>query len=175
MRTTTWGLLLAVLLLAGCQQGPGFNGGGGGFGGRWPGGSWADSCRDAQLRGSTLVARCRERDGGWRTSSIAFTQCPGQRVRNDNGRLACEGGGGSWGGGGGGWEGGGGGWGGGGGGGGGPRGSWNDSCRQGQVSGNRLTATCRNRDGRWNRSAIIFTQCRGNRVANRDGQLRCEG
>ena len=176
MRHAVWVVLAASLLLAGCQPGPG-GGFGGGFGGGWPGGSWADSCRDAQLRGSTLVARCRERDGDWRTTSIRFTECPGNRVRNDNGRLQCEGG---WGGGGG-FGGGGGwrpdddGWGGGGWGGGGPRGSWAQSCRQGQVSGSRLTAVCRDRDGGWNRTSIIFTQCRGNRVANRDGNLRCEG
>ncbi|MCS6931197.1 MAG: CVNH domain-containing protein [Acetobacteraceae bacterium] len=170
MRHALWGALAAALLVGGCQPGPGF--GGGGFGG-WPGGSWAETCRDAQLRGGTLIARCRERDGDWRLTSIRYTDCPGGRVRNDNGRLECEGGwGGGWrpdddGWGGGGW---GGGW-----AGGGPRGSWVESCRQAQVSGNRLTALCRERDGGWNRSSIIFTQCRGNRVANRDGWLRCEG
>jgi hypothetical protein len=43
------------------------------------------------------------------------------------------------------------------------------------VSGNRLTALCRERDGGWHRSSIIYTQCPGYRVANRDGWLRCEG
>jgi hypothetical protein len=104
-------------------------------------------------------------------TSIRYTECPGNRVRNDDGRLACEGGFG----GGGGWRPDDDGWGGGGGWAGGPRGSWSASCRQGQVSGNRLTALCRERDGGWNRTSIIFTQCRGNRVANRDGHLRCEG
>lgn len=172
MRISLLGVLAAALLLAGCQPGPGF--GGSGFGGGWPGGSWADTCRDAQLRGSTLVARCRERDGDWRMTSIRYSDCPGSRVRNDNGRLACEGGFGGGFGGGGGWrpddDGWGGGW-----AGGGPRGSWSESCRQGQVSGNRLTALCRERDGGWIRTSITYTQCRGNRVANRDGYLRCEG
>lgn len=172
MRLGVVAVMVAGLALGACQPGPGFDGGG--FG-RWPGGSWAETCRDAQLRGNTLIARCRERDGDWRTTSIRYTDCPGGRVRNDNGRLECEGGfGGGWAGGGG-WGGGGwrpddDGW-----GGGGPRGSWAQSCRQAQVSGNRLTALCRERDGGWNRTSIIYTQCRGNRVANRDGWLRCEG
>lgn len=174
MRNAVWGVLAVALLLGGCQPGAGFGGGGGfggGFGGGWPGGSWADTCRDAQMRGSTLVARCRERDGDWRMTSIRYSECPGNRVRNDNGRLACEGGfGGAGFGGGGGWRQDDDGW-----GGGGPRGTWADSCRQGQVSGSRLTALCRDRDGGWNRTSISFTQCRGNRVANRDGSLRCEG
>jgi len=157
MRQATWAVLAALLLLGGCQAGAGVSGGGGG---RWPGGDWAESCRDATLRGGTLLARCRERDGDWRSTSIRTSECPGNRLRNDNGRLVCAGGGwdddDAWTSGG-------------------PRGSWAQSCRQAQVSGSRLTATCRDRDGRYQRSSIIFTQCRGNRVANLDGRLRCDG
>jgi hypothetical protein len=38
-----------------------------------------------------LTATCRTTSGRWERSSIAFRDCPGERVRNDDGRLVCEG------------------------------------------------------------------------------------
>jgi hypothetical protein len=132
-------------------------GGGGGAAQRVPG-DWDNSCRDAELRGNVLTATCRERDGGWRRSSIRFTDCPRNMVANQDGRLVCSIGGG-----------------GGGGGGAAQRvpGDWDESCREAELRGNVLFATCRTTGGDWRRSSIRFTDCPGNRVRNENGWLVC--
>ena len=54
-----------------------------------------------------------------------------------------------------------------------PGGSYLQSCRDVQVRGDRLTATCRTQEGRWNRTSIGgIGQCAGG-VANSDGRLVC--
>jgi hypothetical protein len=54
-----------------------------------------------------------------------------------------------------------------------PGGSYLQSCRDVQVRGDRLTATCRTQEGRWNRTSIGgIAQCAGG-VANSDGRLVC--
>ena len=122
-----------------------------------PRGSWDDSCRRAEVRGNTLTAECRDRDGRWQRSSIRYTDCPGNRVQNSNGRLVCDRRGG-----------------------GAPPapvrvpGDWDQSCRDAQVRGNTLTAACRDRQGRFQRSSIRYTDCPGNRVGNDNGRLVCE-
>lgn len=123
-----------------------------------PRGSWDDSCRRGEVRGDTLSAECRDRDGRWNRTSIRYSDCDGNRVRNDNGRLACERG----------------------------RsdrddrqasrtvpGDWNGSCRDADVRGNMLTAVCRGRDGGWNRTSIRYTDCPREMVANQNGRLVC--
>ncbi|HEX2151493.1 MAG TPA: CVNH domain-containing protein [Stellaceae bacterium] len=51
--------------------------------------------------------------------------------------------------------------------------SYLQSCRDVQVRGDRLTATCRTQEGRWNRTSIGgIGQCAGG-VANSDGRLVC--
>ncbi|MFN6953244.1 MAG: CVNH domain-containing protein [Acetobacteraceae bacterium] len=133
-------------------------GGGGGGGAQRVPGDWDQSCRDADVRGSVLSAVCRTTDGNWRRTSIRYTDCPGNRVRNENGWLVC----GQWSG-----------W----------RdddwrrvpGSWDDSCRDASIRGGILTATCRTSGGRWERSSIAYRECPGDRVRNADGRLVCEG
>ncbi len=71
-------------------QGGGGNGGGWGGGGRLPGGSWARSCRSAEMRGGVLYAECRNRNGKWRDAQIIVRSCPADRLGNQNGQLACE-------------------------------------------------------------------------------------
>ncbi|MGD9616463.1 MAG: hypothetical protein AB7H90_14840 [Alphaproteobacteria bacterium] len=54
-----------------------------------------------------------------------------------------------------------------------PSGSYLQSCRDGQVRGDRLTALCRTQDGRWNRTSIgNIGQCAGG-IANSNGRLVC--
>jgi hypothetical protein len=55
-----------------------------------------------------------------------------------------------------------------------PRGSYQESCRDVQVSGDRLEAQCRRTDGSWQRSVLNLGNCNGD-VANLNGQLRCGG
>lgn len=74
-------------------------GGGPGWGGNLPNGSYQQSCRDARVTGGTLSASCRDNRGRWNYSSIRMNDCR-RDIRNDNGRLVCDVGGG---GGGGGW------------------------------------------------------------------------
>jgi hypothetical protein len=54
-----------------------------------PGGSYLQSCNNAQVRGDRLTATCRTRDGGWNQTSLNnIGQCVGG-IANNNGRLAC--------------------------------------------------------------------------------------
>lgn len=54
-----------------------------------------------------------------------------------------------------------------------PGGSYTQSCRDVQVRGDRLTATCRTQEGGWNQTAIgDIGQCVGG-IANSDGRLVC--
>lgn len=55
-----------------------------------PAGSYLDTCSDAHISGSTLVATCQKGDGSWRRSSLHyFSECSSS-VENINGRLACR-------------------------------------------------------------------------------------
>lgn len=63
----------------------------GGEGDGWsPRGSYRSSCGDIHVDGSELEARCRDRDGDWRRTSLDnFRDCRGD-IFNDNGRLRCR-------------------------------------------------------------------------------------
>lgn len=54
-----------------------------------PGGSYLQSCRDAQLHGDRLVATCRSEHGHWnRTVLSNIGRCAGG-ISNSDGRLVC--------------------------------------------------------------------------------------
>src|SRR3954452_23922588 len=54
-----------------------------------------------------------------------------------------------------------------------PGGSYLQSCRDVQIRGDRLTATCRTRDGDWNQTSLNnIDQCVGG-VSNYAGRLVC--
>jgi hypothetical protein len=54
-----------------------------------------------------------------------------------------------------------------------PGGSYLQSCRDVQVRGDRVTATCRTQEGRWNRTSLSNAdRCAGG-IANSDGRLVC--
>jgi hypothetical protein len=55
-----------------------------------PGGSWAQSCRRADISGRTLSAQCKDDRGKWRDAQINPRQCQTGRVGNRFGRLVCE-------------------------------------------------------------------------------------
>ncbi len=62
---------------------------GGGGSAAPPRGSYQQSCTDAALRGNTLTARCRARDGGYRQTTLPdIRQCRGD-IGNNDGRLFC--------------------------------------------------------------------------------------
>ncbi|HLW55040.1 MAG TPA: CVNH domain-containing protein [Candidatus Angelobacter sp.] len=55
-----------------------------------PAGGYAQSCQDIRTDGSTLVAKCKTRDGNWNQTSLPnFNQCADQ-IENDDGRLVCN-------------------------------------------------------------------------------------
>lgn len=68
----------------------GGNGGGWGNGGRLPGGSWARSCRGADMRGGMVTAECKNVRGKWKSTQINVRSCPTGGLGNMDGRLVCE-------------------------------------------------------------------------------------
>jgi hypothetical protein len=57
-----------------------------------PPGSYWQSCQNVRVYGGgsnrTLSADCRDMRGGWRSSSLRYTDCRGE-IENRDGRLAC--------------------------------------------------------------------------------------
>jgi hypothetical protein len=159
-------------------------------------GTYLETCRNAGMKGNTLEADCRTRDGDYRHTVLpdAF-RCEG-RIVNFDGRLTCQSGGGGYGdrGPGGGGYGGpgygdrgpGGGYGGpgygdrgqsggygGGAGRGAPAGSYQQSCGRITMRGDALAAFCRARGG-GERETVLnnVSRCRGD-ISNNDGRLFC--
>lgn len=72
---------------------PGFGGGRPGFGGNGGGqpyGSWAQSCRNGNMRGNLFQAECRTGDGRWNTTVLDMRNCPSGNAENRNGSLVCR-------------------------------------------------------------------------------------
>jgi hypothetical protein len=122
-----------------------------------PGGSWRQTCRNAQMQNDDLIAECRTSDGRWNRSRIDMDRCGrGGTLANRNGDLVCESQGGQHGGNL-------------------PAGSWRQSCRNGHMQHDDLIAECRTSDGRWRNSRIDMDRCgRSGTIANRNGELVCE-
>jgi CVNH domain len=120
-------------------------------GDRVPRGSYTQSCRDIAVRGDTLLARCEERDGEWRTASLEdFQRCGGEIV-NDNGRLDCTRRSG--------WS--------------APRGTYTETCRDIYLRGDTMRARCQTSNGQWLWSQLDdWDGCRSG-IVNIEGQLRC--
>jgi hypothetical protein len=127
-----------------------------------PQGSYLRSCSDVGMRGDTLVAVCRDRDGVFRRTKLPEARsCVGD-IGNNDGRLQCQYGGGP------------------GGGFGGPSrsgrvppGSYLQSCGRVTMNGDTLVAVCTNRRGKERQSALQnVSRCRGD-IGNNDGLLSC--
>jgi hypothetical protein len=127
---------------------------------RMPEGGFRESCRDIRLDRDRLMATCRGKYGGWNRTSLDLRDCRGGMVENHDGDLVCEGGryggdrddygfGGL------------------------PRGGYRQSCRDIDVNRGVLTATCRNKDGRWVMASIDLRDCRGGSIENKRGILVC--
>jgi hypothetical protein len=125
----------------------------GGGGGNLPSGSWRQSCRNGNMYYSTLNAQCQRVNGSWRDSSIDTRSCGNRGVGNNDGNLVCEGGAG---------------------GGNLPGGSWRQSCRNGSMNYNTLSAQCQRVNGSWRNSSINTRSCGNRGVGNNDGNLVCE-
>jgi hypothetical protein len=64
---------------------PGYGGGAG-----LPNGSWAQSCRNGDMRGSVFQAECRNGNGRWNTTVLDMRNCPSGDAENRNGSLICR-------------------------------------------------------------------------------------
>ena len=159
-------------------------------GGGTPPGSYQQSCRNVTFDGRFLSAQCADRRGRYQDSRLDVRGCNrGDDIANRDGELVCEGrrqGGdnngsndgsdndrdGHRGNGDGGY-------------GHGndandldngrmPRGSYQQTCRNVRLDGDRLQAECQDRTGSWRRSSLDFGVCRGD-IANDNGELKCGG
>jgi hypothetical protein len=120
-----------------------------------PGGSWRQTCQNAQVRQGVLYTDCRRVDGRYSAASAQIASC--QAFGNRDGRLFCE----SqengsysrnqWG------------------------GSFHGSCRDVSTDTyGTLLATCQAAKGDWRQSRLSARDCASYRAGNRDGQLFCE-
>lgn len=121
-----------------------------------PYGSYQRTCRNIRSNGYRLDATCQKRNGDWRNTSLNYRYCRGAIV-NDNGHLRCTNDGdygdrwhGRV-----------------------PSGSYQQTCQNIRVDGNRLYATCQKRNGGWHNTSLKdFNYCRGG-IENDNGHLRC--
>ena len=114
-----------------------------------PTGSYQQTCRDINMRGDDLRARCMDTGGHYRSAFLdAADRCWGD-ISNNNGRLVCEKNGTL------------------------PAGGYSQTCRDVHVRYGALRARCQNRDGAWVETSLdAFSRCNGV-IQNIDGQLRC--
>ena len=120
-----------------------------------PDGSWRQSCDRAYVQNGTLHARCRRDGGQYEPASAQIGSC--RAFGNRNGTLFCEssdgvsGNMGPW------------------------SGSFRDSCREISVGKHgKLKATCRKKNGTYQRTNLQAQKCPSYRAGNRDGNLFCE-
>jgi hypothetical protein len=143
-----------------------------------PSGSYQQSCTNIRVRGDQLIANCTSSQGSRVRSSIALQGCRGD-IANSDGQLTCNVnnsgngyrrnhqyaggnyGGGNYGGGNGNY------------GGSTPSGSYQQSCRNTQMRGGVLTATCPETNGNLMTTSLNVRQCGGTDIANRNGRLTC--
>ncbi|HKF21989.1 MAG TPA: CVNH domain-containing protein [Candidatus Angelobacter sp.] len=120
-----------------------------------PYGDYQQTCRNIHNDGRRLDATCQKRDGNWRNTSLNYRSCQGAIV-NDDGRLRCSSSGNysdRWHGGV-------------------PPGTYQQTCRNIRIDGDRLTATCQKRNGDWRDTSLKnFAYCR---IENDNGRLRCQ-
>jgi len=146
--------------------------------GTLPSGGYAQTCKDVRVRYGVLRARCQDRNGDWRDTSLeAFSRC-GAAIENIDGQLRCmnrgdrdhdwdrdhdrdrdrdhdrdrdrDGDRGYA-----------------------PRGSYSQSCREIHVQGNSLRAVCQTVGGNWVGSTLNdYDRCVGE-IVNDDGRLEC--
>lgn len=115
----------------------------------YPAGSYQDTCRDINMRGDDLRARCMDTRGHYRNAFLdAADRCWGD-ISNNDGRLVCEKNGTL------------------------PSGGYSQTCRDVRVRYGALRARCQDRTGAWvDTSLDAFWRCNGV-IENIDGQLRC--
>jgi len=115
-----------------------------------PGGSYTDSCRNIQMKGTTLHAVCKSLDGRELPTSLKDANRCAEGVANINGILNCESSGVL------------------------PPGSYIATCKDVKLQGSTLSATCNDGKDRWRDTFLRdANKCNGD-IANQNGILRCE-
>jgi len=115
----------------------------------YPAGTYQQSCRDINMRGDDLRARCKDNRGRYHDAMLdAADRCWGD-ISNTDGHLVCEKNGTL------------------------PSGGYAQTCRDVRVRYGILRAHCQDRNGVWvDTSLESFSRCNGV-IENVDGQLRC--
>ncbi|WP_022969483.1 CVNH domain-containing protein [Arenimonas oryziterrae] len=114
-----------------------------------PRGSYLLSCYNVQSYGNTLSASCLDQNNYSRRSQINPNSCRNRDIANAGGQLTCSNTA--------------------------PSGSYQQSCDSAYVSGNTLTARCRDPNNYLRRSSININSCRNRDIANVGGNLTCSG
>ena len=114
-----------------------------------PAGSYTESCKNIQMKGTTLHAVCKSLDGRELPTSLKDANRCAEGVANINGILNCESSGVL------------------------PPGSYIATCKDVKLQGSTLSATCNDGKDHW-RNTILrdANKCNGD-IANQNGTLRC--
>ena len=115
-----------------------------------PAGSYTESCRNIQMKGSSLHAICRSLDGRELPTTLKDASRCAEGVANINGILNCEVSGVL------------------------PPGSYIATCRDVRLQGTTLYATCDDGKDHWLSASLRNVEkCNGD-IANHNGVLRCD-
>ena len=114
-----------------------------------PAGSYTDSCRNIQMKGSTLHAVCKSLDGRELPTSLKDANRCAEGVANINGILNCEASGVL------------------------PPGSYIATCKDVQLQGSTLSASCNDGKDHWRNTSMRDANKCGGDIANQNGTLRC--
>lgn len=114
-----------------------------------PAGPYTESCNNIQMKGTTLHAVCKSLDGREMPTTLKDANRCAEGVANTNGILNCEVSGVL------------------------PPGSYIATCRDVQLLGTTLYATCNDGKSHWRSVGLRDVQkCNGD-IANQNGRLRC--
>jgi hypothetical protein len=115
-----------------------------------PGGPYTESCKNIQMKGTTLHAVCKSLDGREMPTTLKDANRCAEGVANINGILNCEVSGVL------------------------PPGSYIATCKDVRLLGTTLSATCNDGKDHWLSTTLRDVQkCTGD-IANHNGTLRCE-
>jgi len=114
-----------------------------------PTGSYTESCKNIQMKGTTLHAVCKSVDGRELPTSLKDANRCTEGVANINGILNCESSGVL------------------------PPGSYIATCKDVKLQGSMLSATCNDGKDHWRSTSLRdANKCNGD-IANQNGTLRC--
>src|SRR5258707_5428025 len=114
-----------------------------------PRGSYTDSCRNIQMKGTTLHAICKSLDGRELPTSLKEANRCSEGVANINGILNCEVSGVL------------------------PPGSYISTCKDVRLQGTTLSASCNDGKDHWRSTSMRDANKCSADIANQNGTLRC--